>query len=327
MAEEEKKSVNEEIQTKPKKEKKKRKDKPKKEKKQREGKFKESFKEFFKGVWKFISFFLKIILAPFWYTGVLFVKSIQFLKERGDHPLTDKDKNYLSLIPALFFMMCISIVVIFLIFYFQLLDETIEVITDIGFWAAVGDFFVRIGNGIWWLIQIVFVTFFWEMIIIRFGDFMQSENYYWATLIIIVIVIVGTGLGILIYHAMKTRTFINTIARFFKKIWSYPKRAFNYVREQIILKYLVGQKYIDTRSKNFFWGTVLIQFILTSVIGIFSLVLGIYNYVIGTWDAAAILRYSLLLAGLLFLFIGVFSTWFFIRVFGVATAESEKYTI
>ena len=327
MAEEEKISTTEETLSKPKKERKKRRDKPKKEKKQREGKFWQSVKEFFKGLWKFISFFLKIILAPFWYTGVLFVKSIQFLKERGDHPLTDKDKKYLSLIPALFFMMCVSIVAIFLILYFELLDATIAVIIDDGFWVAVGDFFTRIGMGIWWLLQIIFVTFFWEMIIQRFGDFMQAENYYWATLIIIVIVIVGTGLGILMYHAMKTRTIIKAIGRFFKKIWSYPTKAFNYIREQIILKYLVGQKYIETRSKNFFWGTVLIQFILTTFIGIFSLVLGIYNYIVGTWDAEAILRYSLLLAGLLFVFIGVFSTWFFIRVFGVVTAESEKYTI
>jgi hypothetical protein len=305
---------------------KKREKKPKKERK-REGKFWQSTKEFFKGLWKFISFFLKIILAPFWYTGVLFVKSVQFLRERGDYALTDKDKKFLSLIPALFFMMCVSIIAIFLILYFELLDETIKVITDIGFWAAVGDFFTRIGMGIYWLLQIIFVTFFWEMIIKRFGDFMQAENYYWATLIIIVIVIVGTGLGILMYHAMKTRTIIKAIGRFFKKIWSYPKRAFNYIREQIILKYLVGQKFIDTRSKNFFWVTVLIQFILTILIGIFSLVLGIYNYVVGTWDPEAILRYSLLLAGLLFIFIGVFSTWFFIRVFGVTTEESEKYTI
>ncbi len=327
MAEEEKKSVNEETKAKPKREKKKRRDKPKKEKKQREGKFWQSTKEFFKGLWKFISFFLKIILAPFWYTGVLFVKSIQFLKERGDHALTDKDKKYLSLIPALFFMMCISIIVVFLIFYFQLLDETIEVITDVGFWAAVGDFFVRIGNGIWWLLQIVFVTFFWEMIIVRFADFMTNENFYWATLILIVIVVVGTGLGILMYHAMKKRTIIIAISKFFKKIWSYPKKAFDYVREKIILKYIIGQKYIETRSKNFFWGTTLIQFILTMIIFLFSLGLGIYNYIIGTWDGAAILRYSLILAVLLFVFIGIFSTWFFIRVFGVATAESEKYTI
>ena len=327
MAEEEKKSVNEETQTKPKRERKKRKDKPKKEKKQREGKFWQSTKEFFKGLWKFISFFLKIILAPFWYTGVLFIKSIKFLKERGDHALTDYDKKYLSLIPALFFMMCISLIVIFLIFYFELLDETIEVITDVGFWAAVGDFFVRIGYGIYWLLQIIFVTFFWEMIILRFADFMTNENFYWATLILIVIVIVGTGLGILMYHAMKTRTIIKAIAKFFKKIWAYPKRAFTYIREKIILKYIVGQKYIETRSKNFFWVTVLIQFILTAVVFVFSLILGVYNYITEIWRGADILRYSLILGVLLFLFVGIFSTWFFIRVFGVATAESEKYTI
>ena len=316
-----------EIKEKPKKEKKKTKDKIKKEKKKREGKFKQSSKEFFKGIWKFISFFLKIILAPFWYTGVLFVKSIKFLKERGDHALTDKDKKYLSLIPALFFMMCISIIVIFLIFYFELLDDTIEVISDVGFWAAVGDFFIRIGNGIYWLLQVVFVTFFWEMIILNFADFMTNENFYWATLILIVLIIVITGLGILMYHALKTRTVIKAIAKFFKKIAQYPKNFFTYIRENIILKYVVGEKYIETRSKNFFWVTVLIQFILTAIMFVFSLALGIYNYITEVWRGADILRYSLIFGLLLFIFIGIFSTWFFIRVFGVTTATSEKYTI
>ena len=316
----------ENIETEVKTKKKQKEKKPKKERK-RDGRFWESTKEFFKGLWKFISFFLKVLLAPFWYTGALFVKSIQFLKERGDHALTDKDKKFLSLIPALFLMMCLSIIFVFLILYFQLLDETIQLITDIGFWAAVGDFFIKIGLGIWWLIQIVFVTFFWEMIILRFADFMTNENFYWATLIIILIVIVGTGLGILMYHAIKKRTLIKAIAKFFKKIWSYPKRVFDHVREEIILKYLVGQKYIDTRSKNFFWGSVLIQFILTAIVSIFSLVLGIYNYITEVWRGEDILRYSLILAVLLFVLVGVFSTWFFIRVFGVVTAESEKYTL
>ena len=316
----------ENIETEVKSKTKKREKKPKKERK-REGKFWQSTKEFFKGLWKFISFFLKIILAPFWYTGVLFVKSIQFLKERGDYVLTDKDKKFLSLLPALFFMMCISIIVVFLIFYFQLLDDTIAIITDLGFWAAVGDFFVRIGNGIWWLIQIIFVTFFWEMVIQRFADFMTNDNFYWATLILILIVIVGTGLGILMYHAMKTRTIIKAIARFFKKIWSYPKRGLDFIREKIVLKYIVGENYIKTRSKNFFWVTVLIQFILTAVVFVFSIILGIYNYITEVWRGADILRYSLILGVLVFLFIGLFSTWFFIRVVGVVTKESEKYTV
>lgn len=327
MAEEEKKSVNEETQSEPKKEKKKRRDKPKKEKRQREGKFWVSTQEFFKGLWKFISFFLKIILAPFWYTVVLFVKAIKFLKERGDHPLTEKDKKYLSLIPALFFMMCISIIVIFLIFRYGLLDKIIEVLTTVGFWAAIGQFFTSIGLGIWGLLQIIFVTFLYEMIIQPFGNFMQDQNYYWATLIIIVLIILITGLGILIYHALKSRTIIKAIGRFFKKIAQYPKDLHTKIREKIILKHLVGEKYIKTMSKNFFWGTVLIQTILTAIIFVFSIVLGIYLYVIGEWVGSEILNYSLIVGVLMFLLIGIFSTWFFVRVLGIATKDSEKYTL
>ncbi|MHA2309342.1 MAG: hypothetical protein ACXABJ_08700, partial [Candidatus Heimdallarchaeaceae archaeon] len=70
-----------------------------------------------------------------------------------------------------------------------------------------------------------------------------------------------------------------------------------------------------------------IQFILTAIVSIFSLVLGIYNYITEVWRGEDILRYSLILAVLLFVLIGIFSTWFFIRVFGVVTAESEKYTL
>ena len=55
---------------------------------------------FFKVLWKFIIGILKYILFPFWYTGVLFVKTSKFLKKRGDHALPAEDKGYLSLIPT-----------------------------------------------------------------------------------------------------------------------------------------------------------------------------------------------------------------------------------
>ncbi|MCG3216199.1 MAG: hypothetical protein KAS63_05755 [Candidatus Heimdallarchaeota archaeon] len=314
--------------TKPNKQKRKRQDKPKREKRVREGKFKESIKEFFKGVWKFISIILRIVLAPFWYTGVLFVKSIRFLRERGDHPLTEKDKKFISLIPALFFMMCLCIVIIFLLLQTTYLEDTIALITDVGFWTAVGDFFVKIGTGIWtYIIYPVFVVFFWEMIIVNFGNFMRDQNYYWATLIIIVIIILITGLGILIYHAMKTRAIIKAIGRFFKKIFQYPKNLHKFIREKIILKYLVGENYIATRTKDFFRSTVLVQLILTFIVFVLSIALGVYNFAIDVWTKQEVLNYSLIVSALLFIFIGLFSTWFFVRVFGVVTKESKKYAL
>jgi len=300
------------------------KEKKAKKKRVRDGRYRESTKEFFLGVWKFISFFLKIILAPFWYTVVLFIKAIKFLREKGDHPLTDSDKKYLSLIPSLFFMMCVSIVVAFLIFYFELLDAAIELITSEGFWPAVGFFFKQIGLGIAFIFIVVFYDFLYKMIIQPFGDFMQNANYFWATLIIVIIIILLIALGILIYHAMKTRKLIRAIGRFFKKIWSYPKRAHDWIREKVVLRYLVGEKYVKTKSKNFFWVVVLIQFIITIALFILSIVLGVVNYIQGIWVGPDILEYSLVVAGILFLVIGIFSTWFFTRVYALATSVSAE---
>ena len=298
----------------------------KKEKKEkiRDGRYRESTKEFFLGIWKFISFFLKIILAPFWYTVVLFVKAIKFLREKNDDLLTNEDKSYLSLIPSLFFMMSAGIIIAFLIFYFDLLDEAIEVITSDGFWPAVGHFFYQIGLGILFVLKVVFVDFLYGMIIQPFGDFMQNANYFWATLIIIIIIILLIGLGIMIYHLMKTQKIIKAIGRFFKKIWQYPKKAHNWIREKVVLKHLVGEKFVTTKPKSFFWGVVLIQIILTAALFILAIVLGVVNYIQGIWVDADILEYSLVVAGILFFLIGIFSTWFFVRVFAVATKVSEE---
>lgn len=302
----------------------KRKEKKAKKERKGDGRYKESTKEFFLGIWKFISFFLKIILAPFWFTVVLFIKAIKFLREKGDHLLTDEDKRYLSLIPSLFFMMCVSIIVTFLIFYFGLLDKAIEVITSDGFWPAVGLFFTQIGLGIFWLLKVVFVDFLYGMIIQPFGDFMQNANYFWATLIIVIIIILLVGLGLMMYHLMKTQKLIKAIGRFFKKIWSYPKSAHNWIREKVVLKYLVGEKYVATKPKSFFWGVVLIQFIITIALFILAIVLGVVNYIQGIWIGPDIFEYSLVVAGILFLVIGIFSTWFFVRVYAIATKVSEE---
>ena len=80
---------------------------------------------FFKGVWKAIKGFCKYILFPFWYTGVLIVKTIKFLKVRNKDPLTEEDKKFLSLIPTLFLSMSLNIAVFFLLFYFNIFDKII----------------------------------------------------------------------------------------------------------------------------------------------------------------------------------------------------------
>jgi len=298
----------------------------------REGKVKESSGEFFRGVWKFISFFLKIILAPFWFTVALFIKAIKFLRERSEDSLSKEDKGYLSIIPSLFFMMSLSIIIIFVILYTGVLDDTIYLILNAGLGKALADFFVRLGHGIYNYILIpVFVTFFWGIIIEPFGQFITSNNFFWGTLILVIILIFVIGLSIIFYHLMKTRKLIKAIARFFKRIFLFPKNVHDWIRERIVLKHIVGQKYVDSESKNFFWKVVLIQFIVTVILFIFAITLGVINYIgiipdnggVILWRDESILQYSLVVGGILFFLIGIFSTWFFVRVFGFATKVSE----
>jgi hypothetical protein len=299
----------------------------------REGKVRESSGEFFRGIWKVISFFLKIIFAPFWFTVALFIKAIKFLRERSDNPLSKEDKSYLSIIPSLFFMMSISIIIVFVILYTGVLDSTVDLITSAGLGQAIADFFVRLGNGIYNYILIpVFVTFLWGMIIEPFGQFITSNNFFWGTLILILILIFVIGLSIIFYHLMKTRKLIKAIARFFKRIFRFPRDVHDWIRERIVLKHIVGQKYVDTNSKNFFWRIVLIQFIITIILFIIAITLGVINYIglipenggVVLWRGESLLQYSLVVGGILFFLIGIFSTWFFVRVFGIAIKVSES---
>lgn len=286
---------------------------------------------FFKGVWKAIKGFCKYILFPFWYTGVLIVKTIKFLKVRNKDPLTEEDKKFLSLIPTLFLSMSLNIAVFFLLFYFNIFDKIIDIFIKEEFWYAVGQIFVQIGEGIWWLLEIIFVSFFYDIIINPIYIALNDRLWLSATILLGGLVIL-TGLGILAYNLSKRSKLLENIGKFFKKIFLLPKKFHNYIREKVVLKYLIGERYLEKRMKNFFWTNVLIQAILTVFFFIFALYNGINQYFIhisssGTdgWGGEEIMMYALFTSLILFLIIGVFSTWFFTFVHGVSTMSDEEY--
>ncbi len=288
-------------------------------------------KIFFKGVWKVIKGFFKYVLFPFWYTGVLIVRTIKFLRVRNEQSLTEEDKNFLSLIPTLFFSMSLSIAVVFLLFYFQVFDDIIDLFLNDQFWAAIGQIFVVIGEGIWWLLQVIFMDFFYELIIVPITSALTGHDWITAVVLLGALIILS-GLGILIYNFAKRSTLFERIKQALKKVFILPKRFHDYLREEFVLKHLVGQRYIENRTKKFFWLNVLIQSILTLLFSIFSLYLGISKYflyrdgdLVNGWDGLDVMRYALFASLILFLLIGVFSTWFFSFVHGVSTMSDEEY--
>ncbi len=288
-------------------------------------------KIFFKGVWKVFKGFFKYVLFPFWYTGVLMVKTMKFLRVRNEQTLTEEDNNFLSLIPTLFFSMSLSIAVIFLLFYFQIFDDIIELFLNDQFWAAVGQIFVVVGEGIWWLLQVIFVDFFYGLIIVPITSVLTGHDWITAAVLLGGLIILS-GLGILIYNFAKRSTLFERIKQALKKVFLLPKRFHDYLRVEVVLKHLIGQRYIENRTKKFFWLNVLIQSILTLLFAIFSLYLGISKYFIfkggdleNGWNGLEVMRYALFASLILFLLIGIFSTWFFSFVHGVSTMSDEEY--
>jgi hypothetical protein len=288
-------------------------------------------KIFFKGVWKVIKGFFKYVLFPFWYTGVLMVKTVKFLRIRNEKPLTVEDKNFLSLIPTLFLSMSLSIAVVFLLFYFQVFDDIIDLFLNDQFWAAIGQIFVVIGEGIWWLLLVIFRDFFYELIIVPITAALTGHDWITAVVLLGGLIILS-GLGILIYNFAKRSTLFERIKKALKKVFLLPKRFHNYLREEVVLKYFIGHRYIENRTKKFFWLNVLIQSILTLLFAIFSLYLGISKYFLYRggnletgWDGLDVMRYALFASLILFLLIGIFSTWFFSFVHGVSTMSDEEY--
>ncbi|MBY9001309.1 MAG: hypothetical protein KGD64_10365 [Candidatus Heimdallarchaeota archaeon] len=293
-------------------------------------------KVFFKGVWKVIKGFCKYILFPFWYTGVLVVRTIKFLRVRNKEPLTEENKSYLSLIPSLFFSMSLAIAVIFLLFRFKVFDEIVQIFINEQFWYAVGQIFVEIGQGIVWWVNLIFVQFFYDMIILPLAVEL-GDNLFWSSVIFLGALVILTGLGILLYNLSKRSQVMEKIVAFLKKIFLLPKRFHDYIRQDIVLKHLVGERYIENRKKNFFWSNVLIQTIITLAYFGFAMYLGISQYFIRQsailtdpnstlgWGGDEILRYAIFSSLILFGFIGVFSTWFFSLVHGVSTMSDEEY--
>ena len=259
------------------------------------------------------------------------VRTIKFLRVRNEQTLIEEDKNFLSLIPSLFFSMSLSIAVVFLLFYFQVFDDIIDLFLNDQFWEAIGQIFVVIGEGIWWLLQIIFVDFFYGLIIVPITSALTGHDWITAAVLLGGLIILS-GLGILIYNFAKRSTLFERIKQALKKVFLLPKRFHDYLRKDVVLKHLVGQRYIENRTKKFFWLNVLIQSILTLLFAIFSLYLGISKYFIykggdleNGWDGLEVMRYALFASLILFLLIGVFSTWFFSFVHGVSTMSDEEY--
>ena len=277
---------------------------------------------FLKIIWKIIKFILKYILFPFWYTGVLFVKGFIFLRHRSKGMLTDEDRDFLSQIPVLFLMLGLSVFLFYLLFYFDVIGH-VEEITNPSFWQGVWSAIVDIAYGIKWLLEIIFVTFLVDMIGKPLSDYFQGHQWQ-GTLVLIAVIIIGGGLIILSYNMIKK----GKIIIFLRKVKTKIKNAIQKTSQSIktfVLKYIYGQKYIDTRPKNFFWINFLFQILVTIGLAIFAIYIIIQqSIVLENWDENAILRYAAILGTIIFAGIGVFSTWFFTLVNGVSSSPPEK---
>ena len=289
-------------------------------------------KKFFLIIWRIIYAVLKVVFAPFWYTGLLVVYIVRFLKERGDHALTEEDKKFLSLIPTLFFMMSLCISIIFILVYFDVFKALWQWFASIGFWKALVNIFVAIGKGIWIAIEAIFVKGIWQGLVHPLGELLAGHDWISAMILLFALIILA-GLGFLLFHATFMQKAVRAVRNFFKYIGEFPKKIAQFfvnIHNKIrhfVLDYLVGKKYVENMSKNFFWGVVLVEMSLALVFTVAMLIVGIIHYATDYWSGAESLKFGVFVSLIDFLFIGIFSTWFFIRILGVSVKGSDRYAI
>lgn len=282
-----------------------------------------------KFIWIIIKDVAKVIFAPFVYTGKLIGKLSKFMKTKGPHALTEEDKDFLSLIPTFYFMLTFSVTIIFVIFS----EEIVAAFWSKIFSKGVGEnivwfftwlgrglawFFVQIGKGIWWFV-------------LAFGDLLNVHPFP-SIIIILVLIILLAGLILILYYAPFTQKLIQSIKNFFTNIKSIPRKIADFfinTHDKIrtfVLNKLIGKQYVETKSKTFFWSTTLVEVIVTILFLVITLILGIVK-VMGEWVLAETLKFAAYATGLLFVFVGIFSTWFFIRILGIATKTSGRFNI
>jgi len=281
-------------------------------------------------LWKILKFFLKYVLFPFWYTGSLYVRTFKFLRVRSNDKLTKEDKNYLSIIPTLFFMTAVCIIIIYLLYIlilyldrnYNFFTEALETIQDENFWVAIGRWIASVAIWLYIYILAPIGRFIRDDI---FGSFQNlfAEHQWIGTLVILAILVVGTGLLVLLINIIKKGKIFKAIKKFFIKIKDGIVKGHEAIK-RFVLKYIVGEKYVETRTKNFFWINVLLQMLITFVFFIFSMWLVVYYYlVLGEWVQADIGRFASYASAILFAGVGIFATWFFNIVHGVSTSPPE----
>jgi len=96
--------------------------------------------------------------------------------------------------------------------------------------------------------------------------------------------------------------------------------------KNFVLKKMIGEYYINEKSKNFFWTVTLVQLIITAIIVAITLIQGI-SRLLGEWELAETLKFFAYVTVLLFLFVGIISTWFFVRILYLATKSSGRFSI
>ena len=179
------------------------------------------------------------------------------------------------------------------------------------------------------MIYYVFYKFFWEILIVGLSGLLQGQIWL-ASTIVLVALIVLTGIGLLLYYStfmQKTirsvRLFINNIAEIPKKIGLFFVNLHNQFREKFVLDILIGKNLISTKSKTFFWIIMFIQVVITIVFVLGAMILGIFNYATGVSSGAETMTYAMFVSFILFLFIGIFSTWFYHKILGTVTRPRE----
>ncbi len=281
-------------------------------------------------IWKVILVVLRFIFSPFIYTGKLMARTYRFLKDRGDHELTNEEKDYLSLIPTMYLMLSISVTIVVVFFTVSFLEELWRVIASFNIWDGIVWFFLAIGKGIAWIFKGIFGGL--AALAMLIGELLSIDPFLASFLVLFMMVIVA-GLLLLLYQAPFTQKVIAAIRRFVKYIGEFPKKIGLWFKELhdkfklLVLKYIIGEKLVETKTKNFFFITILWVVIFTIISWVFFAVYAIYTWMGVAWDWRDALGYMVFIFLIEFLMVGIFGTWFFHRMLGIATKHSNRYAI
>ncbi len=297
---------------------------------------KEDVRAILLSLWRFIKYFIKLILYPVISLANWIKKSIVFLRVPSDNTrtLTEDEKIYVESIPVVILTTGIGLGITISIFALLQINSLLEQLLSFEFTKAIGkiwDAFVWVITGIWTVLKYV-VLGIWSAVSAVY-DFLNSlvNNPYVAMTILAFIAMIIILLFLVLLELEVFQKSAGVFSRFVNWLLERPEEALNRITQfirkinHLISVLVIGEDKLNTRSQKYFKRVVGAVLTFSFVFLFIAIAIAWSSPQLHEGNAIQVFWYAIFVCVLFALLAGFFMFWITASVLDLIARG--KYTI